>query len=104
MDRPISERRAVFQAIRATCGNEAIPYWQGLMTEWAWMNRKKKEELAVIGAETLGKLATPAAIAALSLGTQKGSAAVRQACAAALSQARRLQRGTPSTDATHSEA
>ena len=101
MDRPISERRAIFQAIRATCGDEAVPYWQGLMTEWAWMNRRKKEELAVIGAETLGKLATPAAIAALSLGVQKGSAAVRQACAAALSQAQRLQRGGSSTGATH---
>ena len=54
MDRPISERRAVFQAVRATCGDEAVPYWQGLMTEWVWMNRRKKEELAVIGAETLG--------------------------------------------------
>ncbi len=101
MDRPISERRAVFQAVRATCGDEAVPYWQGLMTEWVWMNRRKKEELAVIGAETLGKLATPAAIAALSLGAQKGSAAVRQACASALSQAQRLQRGIPSTGATH---
>ncbi|HWF61041.1 MAG TPA: HEAT repeat domain-containing protein [Nitrospira sp.] len=100
MDRPISERRAVFQAVRATCGDEAVPYWQGLMTEWVWMNRRKKEELAVIGAETLGKLATPAAIATLSLGVQKGSAAVRQACAAALSQAQRLQRGVPSTGAT----
>ncbi len=101
MDRPISERRAVFQAVRATCGDEAVPYWQGLLTEWVWMNRRKKEELAVIGAETLGKLATPAAIAALSLGAQKGSATVRQACAAALSQAQRLQRGGPSTGATH---
>ena len=100
MDRPISERRAVFQAVRATCGDEAVPYWQGLMTQWAWMNRRKKEELAVIGAETLGKLATPAAAAALSLGAQKGSAAVRQACTAALSQAQRLQRGVPSTGAT----
>ncbi len=71
MDRPISERRAIFQAVRATCGDEAVPYWQGLMTEWAWTNRKKKEELAVLGAETLGKLATPAAIAALSLGAKK---------------------------------
>jgi HEAT repeat protein len=98
MDRPTSERRAVFHAVRATCGDEAVPYWQRLMTEWAWMNRRKKEELAVIGAETLGKLASPAAIAALSIGAQKGSAAVRQACAAALSQAQRLQRGGPSTD------
>jgi len=101
MDRPISERRAVFHAVRATCGDEAVPYWQRLMTEWAWMNRRKKEELAVIGAETLGKLATPAAIAALSIGAQKGSAGVRQACAAALSQTQRLQRGIPSTGTTH---
>lgn len=103
MDRPISERRAVFQAIRATCGDEAVPYWQGLMTEWAWMNRRKKEELAVIGAETLGKLATPAAIAALSLGIKRGSSAVRQACAAALSQAQRLQRSAPSAGTPHKE-
>jgi len=101
MERPISERRAVFQAVRATCGDEAVPYWQGLLTEWAWTNRKKKEELAILGAETLGKLATPAAVAALSLGAQKGSAAVRQACAAALSQAQRLQRSLPSTGSTH---
>jgi HEAT repeat protein len=101
MERPISERRAVFQAVRATCGDEAVPYWQGLLTEWAWTNRKKKEELAILGAETLGKLATPAAVAALSLGAKKGSAAVRQACAAALSQAQRLQRSLPSTGSTH---
>lgn len=62
---------------------------------------EEKEELAVIGAETLGKLATPAAVAALSLGIKKGSAAVRQACVAALSQAQRLQRGTPSAEAPH---
>ncbi|MBH0201498.1 MAG: HEAT repeat domain-containing protein [Nitrospira sp.] len=101
MDRPISERRAIFQAIRATCGDEAIPYWQGLMTEWTWTNRKKKEELAVLGAETLGKLATPAAIAALSLGANKGNAAVRQACATALAHAQRLQRSLPSTGTPH---
>ena len=100
MDRPISERRAIFQAIRATCGDEAVPYWQGLLTEWNWTNRKKKEELALLGAETLGKLATPAAIAALSLGSQKGSAAVRQACTTALGQTQRLKRGSPSTSTT----
>ncbi len=103
MERPISERRAVFQAVRATCGDEAVPYWQGLLTEWAWTNRKKKEELAILGAETLGKLATPAAIAALSLGAKKGNAAVRQACAAALLQAQRLQRSLPSTGSTPQE-
>ena len=100
MDGPISERRAIFQAIRTTCGDEAIPYWQGLMTEWTWTNRKKKEELAVLGAEALGKLATPAAIAAISLGANKGNAAVRQACATALAHAQRLQRSLPSTGST----
>jgi HEAT repeat protein len=100
VERPISEKRAVFQAVRATCGDEAVPYWQGLLTEWAWTNRKKKEELAVLGAETLGKLATPAAIAALSLGAKKGNTTVRQACAAALLQAERLQRSLPSTRST----
>ena len=104
VDRPLSERRAVFQAIRATCGDEAIPYWQKLMTGWAWRNRKKKEELAVLGAEMLGKLATPAAMDALSIGAQKGSTVVRQACAAALTQAQRLQRGAPSTDTLSQEA
>jgi HEAT repeat protein len=101
MDRPMSERRAVFQAIRATCGDEAIPYWESLFTEWAWTNRKKKEELAVLAAETLGKLATPAAVATLELGVKKGGAAARQACTMALSQMQRQQRGKPPASASH---
>lgn len=95
MDRHISERRGVFQAIRATCGDEAVPYWQNLLTAWAWTNRRKKEELAVLAAETLGKLATPAAVAALKIGGRKGGAAVRQACAVALAQIQKQQRSTP---------
>ncbi|MEQ1626410.1 MAG: HEAT repeat domain-containing protein [Nitrospira sp.] len=85
-ERPLSEKRGLYQAIRATCGDDAIPYWQGLFTEWAWTNRKKKEECAVLAAEALGKLATPAALATLELGKKKGSAAVRQACTMALTQ------------------
>jgi HEAT repeat protein len=92
LDRPMSERRAVAQAVRATCGDEAIPYWESLFTEWNWTNRKKKEELAVLGAEALGKLATPAAIAALELGQKKGGTAIRQACTLALSQIQKQQR------------
>jgi HEAT repeat protein len=99
MDRSLSERRGVFQAIRATCGDEAIPYWESLMTEWAWTNRKKKEELATLAAEALGKLATPAATATLELGVKKGSAAVRQACTMALSHIQKLQRAKPPTGA-----
>jgi HEAT repeat protein len=95
MERPMSERRAVFQAVRATCGDEAIPYWENLFTEWSWTNRKKKEELALLAAEALGKLATPAAIATLELGQKKGGTAVRQACALALSQIQKQQRKSP---------
>lgn len=93
MDRPISERRAVFQAIRATCGDEAVPYWQSLLTAWAWTSRRKKEELAVLAAETLGKMATPEAETALELGSRKGGSAVRQACTVALAQMHKQQRG-----------
>jgi hypothetical protein len=86
-DRNPSERRAVFQAIRSTSGDEAIPFWQSLLTDWSWTGRKKKEDLAILAAESLGKLATPSAIAALELGQKKAGSAVRQACTAALVQA-----------------
>ncbi len=98
MDRPMSERRAIFQAVRATCNDEAVPYWERLLTEWSWTNRKKKEELALLAADALGKLATPAATAALEIGTKKGGAAVRQACTHALSRAQRRQQGKPATE------
>jgi HEAT repeat protein len=104
MDRPISERRGVFQAMRATCGDEAVPYWQSLLTAWAWTNRRKKEELAVLAAETLGKLATPVAVAALELGVRKGNAAIRQACTTALTQTRKRQQGkSPATQTANEE-
>ena len=91
MDRALSERRAVFQAMRITCHDEVIPFFESLITERSWTNRKKKEELAALAAEALGKLATPAALATLELGQKKGGAAVRQACTAALAQAQRQQ-------------
>ncbi len=102
MDRPITERRGIFQAMRVSCGDEAAPYWQGLMTAWAWTNRRKKDEIAILAAETLGKLGTPVAIAALERGAKKGRAAVRQACRVALMHASKPDRdgrpGPPPTD------
>ena len=86
-DRNPSERRAVFQAVRSTSGDEAVPFWQSLLTDWSWTNRKKKEDLALLAAEALGKLATSSAITALELGQKKAGSAVRQACVAALAQA-----------------
>ncbi|HMS84022.1 MAG TPA: HEAT repeat domain-containing protein [Nitrospira sp.] len=100
LDRPISERRAVFQAMRVTCGDEGVPYWQELLTAWAWTNRRKREELAVLAAETLGKLATPTAIAALERGSKKGSASVRQACTVALTHTAKHNRQQPSSTQT----
>ena len=91
MDRTLSEKRAVFQAMRATSSDEVIPFFQSLLTDRSWTNRKKKEELAALAAEALGKLATPAALTALELGQQKGGAPVRQACTSALAQAQRQQ-------------
>jgi len=91
MDRTFGEKRAVFQAVRATSGDEVIPFFASLITERSWTNRKNKEELAALAAETLGKLPTPAALTVLELGQKKGAAAVRQACTAALAQAQRQQ-------------
>ena len=91
MDRTLSEKRAMFQAMRATSGDEVIPFFESLFTEWSWTNRKKKEELAAFAAEALGKMATPAALTALELGQKKGGAPVRQACTAALAHAQRQQ-------------
>ncbi|MEP7150821.1 MAG: hypothetical protein ABI856_03845 [Nitrospira sp.] len=96
-DRSSAEKRAIYLAIKQTAVDEAVPYWQGLLTEWSWTNRKKKEELALLAADMLGKLATPAAIAALALGQKKGGTAIRQACTTALSVASRQHRQhTPS--------
>jgi hypothetical protein len=91
-DRPPAEKRAMYHALRQTAGDEAVPYWQSLFTEWSWTNRKNKEESAVMAAEALGKLGTPAALAALEVGQKKGSSAVRQACATALTLAAKHQK------------
>jgi hypothetical protein len=91
-DRSSAEKRAIYLAMKQTAADESIPYWQGLLTEWSWTNRKKKEELALLAAETLGKLATPAAVTALEVGQKKGGTAVRQACTTALSVASRQHR------------
>lgn len=83
-DRPPAERRNIFHGIRATAGDEAVPYWTSLLTEWGWTNRKKREELALMATDALGKLGTPAAQVALETGAIKGTSAVKQACATIL--------------------
>ena len=83
-DRSHTEKRNMFHAMRATSGNEAVPYWKDLLTDWGWTNRKKREDLALLAAETLSKLATPDALAALEVGQQQGGGTIKQACATAL--------------------
>lgn len=83
-DREPAEKRNIFHAMRVTAGDDAVPYWTTLLTEWGWTNRKKREDLALIAVDALGKLGTAAAQAALETGTKKGTAAVKQACAAAI--------------------
>ena len=91
MDRSLGEKRAVFQSARATSGDEVLPFFESLIMDRSWTNRKNKDELAVLAAETLGRSPTPAAVTTLELGQKKGGTAIRQACTAALAQAQRQQ-------------
>ncbi|HEY5626923.1 MAG TPA: HEAT repeat domain-containing protein [Nitrospira sp.] len=83
-DRDPAERRNIFHAMRLTSGDEAVPFWTTLLTEWGWTNRKKREDLAMMAIDALGKLGTAAAQEALTLGTQKGTSPVKQACIQAI--------------------
>lgn len=83
-EREPAEKRNIFHAMRATSGDEAVPYWTTLLTEWGWTNRKKREDLALMAVDALGKLGTVPALAALDTGTKKGTATVKQACATAI--------------------
>lgn len=83
-EREPAEKRNIFHAMRATSGDEAVPYWTTLLTEWGWTNRKKREDLALMAVDALGKLGTAPALAALDTGTKKGTATVKQACATAI--------------------
>jgi len=91
-DREPAEKRNIFHAIRVTAGDDAVPYWTTLLTEWGWTNRKKREDLALLAVDALGKLGTAAALTALETGSKKGTAAVKHACATAMASVTRHQR------------
>ena len=91
-DREPAEKRNIFHAMRLTSGDDAVPYWTALLTEWGWTNRKKREDLALLAVDALGKLATAAALAALDTGSKKGTTAVKQACATAMAGGTKHQR------------
>lgn len=83
-ERTPGDRRAIFHSIRACVGDEAVPYWRGLLADWGWSGRQKKEELALLAVDALGRLGTNAAREALDYGLKKGNSTIRQACTAAL--------------------
>jgi hypothetical protein len=96
-DRSVSEKKAIFRAMRQTAGEETIPYWCRLLTRRSWRNRKKLREDGLLAAEALGALGTPAAMLALKTGQRRFNRAIRQACTNALAMAmKRATTGNPS--------
>ena len=85
LDRPLIEKRGVFKAMRLMIGDGAVPYWQQVVVDSSWFNRKKKDELALLAVGTLKVLASPAATQVLEEGARGKNKAVQKACAAALS-------------------
>lgn len=90
LNRPLSEMQTTFQAMSQATGNECVPFWEELITQRFWFNRKK-QEAGTLAAEMLGRVGTPEALAALEAGKKRGSRAVRKACAAALARRRANQ-------------
>ena len=78
------EKRALFQALRATAGDEAVPWWQALLLDRGRKERPNREETALFAVKALALLNTPRAREALAAGAQEGSPATRKACATAL--------------------
>ena len=81
---PAVDRRMLFHAMRATCGDAAVPFLRGLLGAKGWRGRGRKDETALIAADVLTLHGTPAAREALLYGLEEGSTAVQEACAAAL--------------------
>jgi hypothetical protein len=83
-NRSVSEKKAVFRAMRQTADEETIPYWYQLLTRRSWRNRKRLQEDGILAAEVLGVIGTPAAMLALKTGQRRFNRAVRKACTDAL--------------------
>jgi HEAT repeat protein len=86
-DRSVSEKKAIFRAMRQTAGEETIPYWHRLLTRRSWRNRKRLQEDSILAAEALGTMGTPAAMLALKTGQRRFNRAIRKACTDALATA-----------------
>ena len=90
---PAVDKRTLFHALRACCGDAVVPLLAPLLVlDRGWTKRQKKEETALVAVDVLALHGTPAAAAALEEGQRAGSSAVQKACAAALeARARRSQ-------------
>ncbi|MBA2252832.1 MAG: HEAT repeat domain-containing protein [Nitrospirales bacterium] len=83
-DRSVSEKKAIFRAMRQTAGEETIPYWHRLLTRRSWINRRRLQEDGLLAAEALGAMGTPAAMLALKTGQRRFNRTIRKACTDAL--------------------
>ena len=86
-ERSVSEKKAIFRAMRETAGEETIPYWHQLLNRRSWRNRKRLQEDAILAAEALGAMGTPAAMLALKTGQRRFNRPIRKACTDALATA-----------------
>jgi hypothetical protein len=84
IEMPRADKRLLFQALGASAGNGAVPFFLELITERGWKQRQKREETALLAIKALAALGTDAARDALEFARTEGGGAVRKACAAAL--------------------
>jgi HEAT repeat protein len=96
MERSVSEKRATFLAMSQTAGDQAVPYWRQLVTQWLFTNKSKKQEMGALAAEALGRTGTADAIVALKAGERRRNKVIQNACVVALaSLAKRQQPSAP---------
>ncbi|MEE9205086.1 MAG: HEAT repeat domain-containing protein [Nitrospirales bacterium] len=79
-----AELRACFEVMGQTARDEAVPYLQQLVTQRLWPHRKMRQEIGTLAAEALGKIGSPAALAALATGQKRFNRVIREACASTL--------------------
>lgn len=82
--RSSAELRACFEVMGQTARDEAVPYLQQLVTQRLWPHRKMRQEIGTLAAEALGRIGSPAALAALATGQKRFNRVIRKACASTL--------------------
>ena len=84
LEQPRAENRGLFQALRVTAGDGAIPLWLELIEGRKWKQRQKKEETALLAVRELQALSTQRAWQALEQAQKSAGGAVKKAIAEAL--------------------